>query len=99
MQKVGKPWQLLAASFVLIAIPLMAVMRSDVALSPSESTRLAFKVTAWGAIVPAIALMIAKLLEQADANSPHVAALLIVPLAAFAFRASQFVRKARSGAC
>ena len=134
MQKVGKPWLLLAASFVLIAIPLMIVMRSDVALSPFESTRLAFKVAAWGAIVPAIALMIAKfpndclapffewwlpsglllllsmvsinlvpgmvllLLEQADANLPNVATLLIVPSAAFVFRASQFVRKARSGA-
>jgi hypothetical protein len=129
MQKVGKPWLLLVVSFVLIAVPLMIIMRSDVVMEPSESTRLAFKVTAWGMLVPTIALLIARfpandsavlfewwlpsglllllsmvsvrllpglvllIAGQTGANSPNVATLLVVPLAAFVFRSLQFVRK------
>ncbi len=128
-QKVGKPWLLLVVSCVLIAVPLMIIMRLDVALEPSESTRLAFKVSAWGVLVPTIALLIARfpanssavlfewwlpcgllvvlslisinlvpgmvllLLEQADANSPNVATLFVVPLAAFIFRGLQVARR------
>ena len=60
MQKLGDPWVLVVASFVLTALPLMIIMRSDGSFAPAEATRLAFKVSAWGVLVPAIALMIAR---------------------------------------
>ncbi len=132
MQRVREPWSLLTTSFVLIAVPLMITMRSDVALEPAAATRLAFKLTAWGALVPAIALLIARfpidrsaqifewwlpggllvllsvflvrllpelvllVAGQADADLPNVAPLLIAPVAAFAWRALEFVRKGSS---